>query len=78
MEQPPVWNYKFSELLKQKIALNSSTGWIYCHDGTTYSPDEYKLISGIKNFPIQVHLLKKIFKGTIVHTPQSSGDIQKS
>lgn len=70
MEQNSAWNYKFSSILNQKIALNPSTGWIYCQDGTAYSPEEYKLITGIKNFPIQIHMIKKIFKGTIIKTPQ--------
>lgn len=58
----------YSELLGQKMAVSNSSGWTYCEDGTIYSSSELEIIKGgcIGVLPIQVHILKKVFKGQIV------------
>ena len=61
------WFYKYSENLKQNIALNKKTGWVYCEDGTKYSPKEIQII--IKNHKLmsaKAHLIKKVFDGEII------------
>ena len=63
------WQYMDSKTLGQTIAFDKNTGWLYCQDGTRYSPQELAKIT--KNwtqaidFPLQVHLLKKEFGGEI-------------
>lgn len=63
------WQYMASETLKQTIAFDKKSGWLFCQDGTRYSPQELAKIT--KNwtraidFPLQVHLLKKEFGGEI-------------
>ncbi|MBP5696952.1 MAG: hypothetical protein J6X11_09970 [Treponema sp.] len=64
------WHFIYSETLKQRIAYDEVSGWLFCKDGTKYSPQELKLITA--NFtkshelPLAVHLLKKEFGGEIV------------
>lgn len=71
------WHYIESETLNQTIAFDSNSKWLFCKDGTRYSPEELAKIT--KNwtqsmdFPLQVHLLKKEFGGEIV----AVGDPQK-
>lgn len=64
----PGWTYIYSETLKQEIALNEKTGWIYCQDGTKYSPEEIKEIKKhYGTLPLQVHILKQKFGGVIIN-----------
>jgi len=66
-EQNPEWFYKFSENLKQKIAFNKNTGWIYCEDGIKYSPEENAILKSTgQPIPLQVHLIKKMFDGVLI------------
>ena len=61
------WIYKYSENLKQNIALSKSTGWVYCEDGTQYSPEEYAILKSTgQPIPLQVHIIKKMFDGVLV------------
>ena len=64
------WHYIESKTLGQTIAFDSNSGWLYCKDGTKYTPQELqKITHGWKksiDFPLQVHLLKKEFEGEIV------------
>ena len=67
MEQNPQWKYKFSESLGQQIAYNPQTGCIICEDGTEYSAEENKILrQKEKPTPLAVHIIKKVFKGTII------------
>ena len=71
------WEYIQSETLKQVIAFDKKSGWLFCKDGTRYSPEELaKITKGwtrSMEFPLQVHLLKKEFGGEIVFV----GDAEK-
>ena len=61
------WFYKYSENLKQNIALNKKTGWVYCEDGTKYSPEENAILKSTgQPIPLQVHIIKKMFDGVLV------------
>jgi len=63
----PNWIYKYSENLSQNIAFNKSSGWVYCEDGTKYSPEEYAILKSTgKTIPLQVHLIKKILEGILI------------
>ena len=70
MDQKPGWTYIYLEELKQHIARHDASGWIYCEDGTKYSPQELALITNNwqkpHELPLSVHLLKKEFGGEIV------------
>ena len=66
-KQNPDWFYKYSENLKQNIALNKKTGWVYCEDGTKYSPEENAILKSTgQPIPLQVHIVKKMFAGVLV------------
>ncbi|MBQ5908535.1 MAG: hypothetical protein IIW80_10845 [Treponema sp.] len=68
-KQNPDWFYKYSENLKQNIALNKKTGWGYCEDGTKYSPEENTILKSTgQPIPLQVHIVKKMFDGVLVST----------
>lgn len=64
------WTYIESEILRQTVAFDELSGWLFCKDGTKYSPQELAKIS--KNWtesldlPLSVHLLKKEFGGEII------------
>lgn len=64
------WTYIESETLRQTVAFDELSGWLFCKDGTKYSPQELARIS--KNWtegleiPLSVHLLKKEFGGEII------------
>jgi hypothetical protein len=63
----PGWQYIYSDELKEEIALNEKTGWVFCEDGVRYSPKEIELMRS-KNMAISraAHLVKKQFGGEIV------------
>lgn len=66
-KQNPEWFYKYSENLKQNIALNKKTGWVYCEDGTKYSPEENVILKSTgQPIPLQVHIVKKMFDGVLI------------
>ena len=44
MKEHAGWKYKYSEELKQKVALHLASGWLFCEDGTKYSPDELNVL----------------------------------
>ena len=64
------WTYMESASLGQTVAYDELSGWLFCKDGTRYSPAELAEITDqwTKNteLPLSVHLLKKEFGGTIV------------
>ena len=68
--QKAKWNFIYSETLKQRIAYDEVSGWLFCKDGTKYSQQELVLITNNwqkpHELPLSVHLLKKEFGGEIV------------
>lgn len=64
------WQYIESESLKQTIAFDRNSGWLFCKDGTKYSPEELAKITqnwtGGMEMPLSVHLVKKMFGGEII------------
>lgn len=66
-EHKPGFTYIYSEALQQEIAYSQKTGKVYCSDGVQYSLDEINQIKKTYGeIPLEVHLLKKHFGGTIV------------
>lgn len=75
------WTYINSESLHQTLAFDELSGWLFCKDGTRYSPAELTEITGgwtaRTELPLSVHILKKEFGGTIIsagkkHSPGAS------
>jgi len=71
IEKKPGFTYFFSNAIKQNIAISQKTGTVYCEDGTQYSASEMNEIQKIYGeLPLQVHIIKKNFGGTIISTQQ--------
>ena len=67
MEEKPGWTYRFIESLNMQIAINDTTGVMYTEDKVKYSLEEQRLLQSIDYaLPLQVHILKKVFDGTII------------
>lgn len=67
MEQKPGWTYRFIESLNMQIAINDTTGIMYTEDKVRYSVEEQRLLQSIDyTLPLSVHIVKKVFDGTIV------------
>lgn len=67
MEQKPGWNYRFIDSLGMHIAISEKTGVLYTEDKIMYSVEECKLLSKIDyQLPKNVHLIKTVFKGTLI------------
>ena len=67
MEQKLGWTYRFIESLNMQIAINDTSGIMYTEDKVRYSAEEQKLLQSIDYaLPLSVHLVKKVFNGTIV------------
>lgn len=50
-----------------QIAINDTTGVMYTEDKVRYSAEEQKLLQSIDYvLPLTVHIVKKVFDGTIV------------
>ena len=64
------WTYIQSQSLNQTVAFDENSGWLFCKDGTKYSPKELEKITKdwkeAIELPSEVHIIKKIFSGTIV------------
>ena len=58
------WEYFNSKALGMKAAYNKKTGQVMTEDKVLYSPDELKLIQ--PEISPEVHIVKRIFSGTIV------------
>ena len=70
MEQKPGWTYRFIESLNMHIAINDASGILYTEDKVRYSSEEQKLLQSIDYaLPLPVHIVKKVFDGTIVLIP---------
>lgn len=67
MEQKLGWTYRFISSLNMQIAINDTTGVMYTEDKVRYSAEEQRLLQSIDYaLPFSVHLVKKVFDGTIV------------
>ena len=67
MEQKPGWTYRFISSLNMQIAINDTTEVMYIADKVSYSAEEQRLLQSIDYaLPLSVHLVKKVFNGTIV------------
>ena len=67
MEQKPGWSYKFISSLNMHIAINDTTGVMYTEDKIKYSQEEQLMLKSIDyQIPLSVHLIKKVFDGTII------------
>lgn len=64
------WTKFYSEAIQQECAYDKKSGWMFTRDGAKYSPQELALLarSG-KDCPLEVHLIKKAFDGTVVAAP---------
>lgn len=62
------WLYIDSGAIGQRIALDRRTGWIFCEDGTRYSPAELAALTaaGVDGIPPEVHAVKNAFGGELV------------
>lgn len=67
MEEKPGWTYSFINSLQQHIAINDKTGVLYTEDKTMYTPQEASLLKSVDyQIPPSVHIVKKLFNGTII------------
>ncbi len=67
MEQKPGWTYRFISSLNMHIAINDTTGIMYTEDKVKYSYKEQQLLQAVNyEVPLSVHIIKKIFEGTIL------------
>ena len=67
MEQKPGWTYKFVNSLNMHIAINNDTGIMCTEDKVRYSLQEQRLLQSVNfEIPLPVHLVKKVFDGTII------------
>ena len=67
MKEKPGWKYQYSNELEQMVALHKASGWLFCEDGTKYSPEELQVLRDKKQkMSLQAHLLKKVFDGKLV------------
>ena len=75
-EKKPGWEYIYSKTLEQDIAYHLATGWLFCADGTKYSPQELHLLQGTP-IPKLLHDIKRHFNGAIVKV-EKNGKEQKN
>lgn len=67
MKEHAGWKYKYSNELQQKVALHIESGWLFCEDGTKYSPEELNVLrENHQNIALQAHIVKKLFDGKLV------------
>ena len=67
MQQKPGWTYRFVSSLNMQIAINNFTGIMYTEDKVRYSLQEQHLLQAVDfEIPLPVHLVKKVFEGTII------------
>ncbi len=67
MEHKAGWSYRFISSLNMQIAINDTTGIMYTEDKVKYSVEEQRLLHSIDySLPMSVHIIKKVFDGTII------------
>lgn len=69
MARKPGWTYIYSYELQQEIAYHNATGWVYCKDGTKYSPQEVETLRKTGGIILATHLLKAHFEGEVIDRP---------
>jgi hypothetical protein len=70
----PGFVYMKSRHLKQEIAMNVKTGWVYCEDGALYSPQEMLLFyEAGAEIDVVTHVVKRIFNGEVVKIERKMG-----
>jgi len=68
----PNFAYKFSDALRQVLAVSKKTGNVTCEDGVKYSYDEIIRIEG--NLTLESHRVKKLIGGEIVEYKKGSAN----
>lgn len=67
MERKSGWTYSFIDSLNMNIAINDQTGILYTEDKIRYSKEEQEILKEFEyQIPLEVHLIKKLFGGTIL------------
>lgn len=67
MKQKPGWTYRLVNSLNMQIAINNFTGIMYTEDKVRYSLQELRLLQAVDfEISLPVHLVKKVFEGTII------------
>ena len=56
----------FSHEIGQEIAISEKSGKVYCKDQTVYLPSELKILNEAGGITKGIHLVKKIFGGSVV------------
>jgi hypothetical protein len=70
----PGFLYLKSGNLKQEIAMNRKTGWVYCEDGAQYSPQEMLLFyEAGSEIDAGVHIVRKVFNGEVIKIERNVG-----
>ncbi|MGL4982399.1 MAG: hypothetical protein ACRC4W_06070 [Treponemataceae bacterium] len=77
MERKTGWYYVYSKELDQEIALSKKTGWVFCKDGTKYSPAEVEILRSKNGITKEIHLLKKTFEGSFLIEDNQSKNEKK-
>lgn len=73
------WLYIKSGSLNQTVAFDKNSGWLFCEDGTRYSPEELKKMQDAAKgaeFPLSVHLVKKVLGGEIVNVGEKGTSVR--
>lgn len=71
-EHKPGFTYIYSDTLQQEIAYSQKTGIVYCKDGVQYTAEEIQqLKKTYGELPLQVHIVKRSFGGTIVNVEEN-------
>lgn len=66
MATNPDWFYAHSDEIEQDIAIHKETLWVFCKDGTKYSPTECEILRKKGGIDKRVHIIKHLFNGKIV------------
>lgn len=70
----PGFVYYKSEILKQEIAMNKKTGWVYCEDRAQYSPHEILLLyEADVEIDVGTHIVKRVFQGEVIKVERNVG-----
>jgi hypothetical protein len=81
---PDDFDYYYSEILKQEVALSKKSGWTYCTDKgpdgkfVSYSPKELQILGerGGTLTP-EVHRIKKLFGGEVIANVDRTGNMDR-
>jgi len=73
------WLYIKSGSLNQTVAFDKNSGWLFCEDGTRYSPEELKKMQDATKgaeLPLSVHLVKKVLGGEITNVGEKGTSVR--